>query len=88
MCLGGLCGVRPGVGVGSTGRGVAIGAEVEIMDGAGVIGVKREEGPCAGEVGSEKAVKGIVGGSKGEAGSNGKHGRLGSGREGFLSLTG
>jgi len=88
MCLGGLCGTKPGVRIGSTGRGVAIGAEVETMDGAGVIGVKSEDGPCAGEVGREKAVKGIVGGSKGEAGCTGRHGRVVSGRDGFLSLTG
>ena len=43
--------------MGSTGRGVTTGAEgVVRIGGAGVIGVKREEGPCAGEVGRENAV--------------------------------
>ena len=49
------------------------------------MGLNREEGAWEGEVGSENAVKGMVGGSKGDTGIGDGRGP-GSGREGFLSL--
>lgn len=88
--MGALGVATPGWGVGRRGRGVATGAEgVVRMGGAGVIGLNREEGACEGVVGREKAVKGRVGGSIGDVGGGGiELVRVGSGREGFLALTG
>ena len=86
LCLGAVDAGWTGWMVGRRGRGTATGAEgVVRMGGAGVMGLNREEGAWEGEVGSENAVKGMVGGSKGDTGIGDGRGP-GSGREGFLSL--
>ena len=66
---GGLCGLQPGGGLARTGRGAASGDMT--AGGAGVIGaniVLVPAGACEGEVGREKAVNGLIGGSLGDTG--------------------